>query len=78
MVHRKPMSVTLSGWYEVDDGLNPIDEIGENLNEIVCRLVKDDPENFGHTDMELELTLPDGDTKDVTRLVHRMVTCYDD
>ena len=38
------MSVTLSGWYEVDDGLNPIDEEGENLNEIVVRLIDEDPD----------------------------------
>ena len=72
------MSVALCGWYEVENGLEPVDQEGENLNEIVCRLVEEDPENFGHTDMELELTFPDGETKDVTRLVHRMVTCYDD
>jgi len=66
------MSVVLSGWYEVEDGLNPIDEQGENLNEIVCRLVSGDPD-FGHTDMELELTFSDGHTKDVAQLVHRLV-----
>lgn len=71
------MSVVLSGWYEVEDGLNPIDEHGENLNEIVCRLVGEDPENFGFTDMELELIFSDGHTKDVAQLVHRMVTCND-
>ena len=66
------MSVTLSGWYEVDDGLNPIDEEGENLNEIVVRLIDEDPD-FGHTDMELELIFEDGHTKDVAQLVHRLV-----
>ena len=66
------MPVTLSGWYEVDDGLSTVDEIGENLNEIVCRLVDEDPD-FGHTDMELELIFSDGHTKDVAQLVRRLV-----
>ena len=66
------MSVTLSGWYEVDNGLNTIDETGENLNEVVCRLVERDTD-FGHTDMELELIFEDGHTKDVTQLVHRLI-----
>ena len=66
------MSVALCGWYEVENGLEPVDQEGENLNEIVCRLVDEDPD-FGHTDMELELTYQNGDTKDVTQLVHRLV-----
>jgi len=66
------MSVALCGWYEVENGLEPVDQEGENLNEIVCRLVKEDPD-FGHTDMELELTYANGDTKDVTSLVHRLI-----
>jgi len=55
-----------------------LDETGANLNEIVVRLVQNDVENFGHTDMELELHLPDGEIKCVESLVQRMVTCYDD
>ena len=72
------MSVALTGWYETEGGFEPVDQEGENLNEIVCRLAESDPENFGHTDMELELTLPNNEIKDVTSLVHRMLTCYDD
>jgi hypothetical protein len=71
------MSVVLTGWYETEQGATLVDETGENLNEIVCRLVESDVENFGHTDMELELHLPDGEVKLVEHLVHRMVTCHD-
>ena len=71
------MSVILTGWYETEEGAVMLDETGENLNEIVVRLVQNDVENFGHTDMELELHLPDGEIKCVEQLVHRMVTCYD-
>ena len=72
------MSVILTGWYETDEGAVMLDETGANLNEIVVRLVQNDVENFGHTDMELELHLPDGEVKCVEMLVQRMVTCYDD
>lgn len=72
------MSVVLTGWYEVEEGVVMLDETGANLNEIVVRLVQNDVENFGHTDMELELHLPDGEIKCVESLVRRMVTCYDD
>lgn len=71
------MSVILTGWYEDEQGAVMLDETGENLNEIVCRLVENDPENFGHTDMELELHMPDGEIKCVEHIVQRMVTCYD-
>ncbi len=64
--------IVLSGWYETEGGLMPIDEEGKNLNEVVCRLQKED-EDFGHTDMELELELENGDTKDVSKMVYRMV-----
>ena len=72
------MSVILTGWYETEEGAVMLDETGANLNEIVVRLVQNDVENFGHTDMELELRLPDGEIKCVESLVQRMVTCYDD
>ena len=70
------MSVILTGWYEIETGAVMIDETGDNLNEIVCRLTERD-EDFGHTDMELELHLPDGEIKCVEDLVYRMVTCHD-
>ena len=66
------MSVILTGWYEIDTGAVMIDETGENLNEIVCRLAERD-EDFGHTDMELELHLPNGEIKLVEETVARMV-----
>ena len=66
------MSVILTGWYEVDTGAVMIDETGDNLNEIVCRLTERD-EDFGHTDMELELHLPNGEIKLVEETVARMV-----
>jgi len=50
----------------------PINEEGHSLNEIVCRLQKDD-EDFGHTDMDLELLLPNGDIKNVNSMVYRIV-----
>ena len=65
--------VILDGWYETEGGLLPIYEEGTSLNEIVYRLQKDD-EDFGHTDMELELELENGDTKDVSKMVYRMVS----
>lgn len=71
------MSLILTGWYESEQGAVILDETGENLNEIVCRLVERDSENFGQTDMELELHMPDGEVKCVESLVHRMVNCYD-
>ena len=66
------MSVILTGWYEVETGVVIVDETGENLNEIVCRLTERD-EDFGHTDMELELHLPNGEIKLVEETVARMV-----
>lgn len=71
------MSVILTGWYEIETGVVMVDETGDNLNDIVCRLIERD-QDFGHTDMELELHLPDGEIKCVEQMVHRMVTCYDD
>jgi len=70
------MTVILTGWYETETGVEMIDETGENLNEIVCRLIEHD-QDFGHTDMELELHLPDGEIKCIEDLVQRMVTCSD-
>ena len=67
------MSVVLTGWYETDEGVVMLDETGANLNEIVVRLVQNDVENFGHTDMELELHLPNGVVKLVEETVRRMV-----
>ena len=62
----------LNGWYDTEGGAMPVNEEGHSLNEIVCRLKKDD-EDFGHTDMDLELLLHNGDTKNVTTMVYRMV-----
>ena len=46
----------LNGWYDTEGGAMPVNEEGHSLNEIVCRLKKDD-EDFGHTDMDLELPI---------------------
>ncbi len=62
----------LNGWYDTEGGAMPINEEGHSLNEIVCRLQKDD-EDFGHTDMDLELLLPNGDIKNVNSMVYRIV-----
>jgi len=62
----------LNGWYETDKGEMPVNEEGHSLNEIVCRLQKDD-EDFGQTDMDLELLLPNGDIKNVNDMVYRIV-----
>jgi len=67
------MSIILTGWYETETGVEMLDETGDNLNDVVCRLMERDPENFGHTDMELELHLPDGEIKCVEDLVYRIV-----
>ena len=66
-------SVILTGWYETDNGAVMLDETGSSLNEIVCRLQRRD-RDFGHTDMELEVNLPDGTIKFVEDTVSRIVT----
>ena len=49
-----------------------VNEEGFCLSSIVARMQMMD-DDFGHTDMELELTYANGDTKDVTSLVHRLI-----
>ena len=66
-------SVILTGWYEADNGVVMLDETGSSLNEIVCRLQHRDSD-FGHTDMELEVHLPDGTIKFVEDTVSRIVS----
>lgn len=62
----------LQGWYETEAGAILVNDQGFCLSAIVTRLQMMD-EDFGHTDMELELTLPDGTVKNVEHLVYRMV-----
>jgi len=69
----KDHSVILTGWYETDNGMEMVDETGSSLNEIVCRLQRRDSD-FGHTDMELEVHLPDGTIKFVEDTVSRIVS----
>ena len=69
----KDHSVILTGWYETDNGAVMLDETGSSLNEIVCRLQRKDSD-FGHTDMELEVHLPDGTIKFVEDTVSRFVS----
>ena len=66
-------NVILTGWYETDNGAVMLDETGSSLNEIVCRLQRMDSD-FGHTDMELEVHLPDGTIKFVEDTVSRIVS----
>ena len=66
-------SVILTGWYETDNGVVMLDETGTSLNEIVCRLQSKDSD-FGHTDMELEVHLPDGTIKFAEDTVSRIVS----
>ena len=66
-------SVILTGWYETDNGVVMLDETGSSLNEIVCRLQSKDSD-FGHTDMELEVHLPDGTIKFAEDTVSRIVS----
>jgi len=66
-------SVILTGWYETDNGIVMLDETGSSLNEIVCRLQRRDSD-FGHTDMELEVHLPDGTIKFAEDTVSRIVS----
>jgi hypothetical protein len=49
-----------------------LDESGHCLADIVAQLQRVD-EDFGHTDMELELHLPNGEIKEVEKIVARMV-----
>mgnify|MGYP003130246118 FL=1 len=69
----KDHSVILTGWYETDNGAVMLDETGSSLSEIVCRLQSMDSD-FGHTDMELEVHLPDGTIKFVEDTVSRIVS----
>tara|TARA_R100000353_G_scaffold151967_1_gene110282 strand:- start:673 stop:897 length:225 start_codon:yes stop_codon:yes gene_type:complete len=68
-------SVILTGWYYPMGAEKPVmlDETGSSLNEIVCRLQRMDSD-FGHTDMELEVHLPDGTIKFVEDTVSRIVS----
>ena len=66
-------SVILTGWYETDNGVVMLYETGSSLNEIVCRLQSKDSD-FGHTDMELEVHLPDGTIKFAEDTVSRIVS----
>jgi|TARA_A100001011_G_C14078403_1_gene743419 hypothetical protein len=66
-------NVILTGWYETDNGAVMLDETGSSLNEIVCRLQRRDSD-FGHTDMELEVHLPDGTIKFAEDTVSRIVS----
>ena len=68
-------SVILTGWYRPMGVKEPVmlDETGSSLNEIVCRLQRMDSD-FGHTDMELEVHLPDGTIKFVEDTVSRIVS----
>jgi len=66
------MTYILTGWYETDNGAVMLDESGHCLSDIVAQLQRND-EDFGHTDMELELHLPNGEIKTVEETVARMV-----
>ena len=65
--------ITLTGWYETDEGYMPVHLEGHALKDLVHRLRDMDPENFGYTDMELEVYDGIGDVVDVTERVYRMV-----
>ena len=62
----------LTGWYEGEQGAILVNEEGFCLSSIVARMQMMD-DDFGHTDMELELELPTGVVKDANPLVCRMV-----
>lgn len=62
----------LTGWYEGEVGAILVNEQGFCLSAIVARMQMMDAD-FGHTDMELELELPDGFVKPIQELVYRMV-----
>ena len=68
--------VVLEGWFETENGIEPIHETGSSLNEIVIELQKYD-DDFGHTAMEFELHLPSGRIKSVEEtnaLIQRIVS----
>lgn len=65
--------ITLTGWYEVDEGCMNVHIEGHDLLSLVRRLREADPENFGYTDMELEVCDGIGDVTDVTDQVYIMV-----
>jgi hypothetical protein len=66
------MTYILTGWYETDNGAVMLDESGHCLADIVAQIQFRD-EDFGHTDMELELHLPSGNVKCVEDIVYRLV-----
>ena len=66
------MTYILTGWYETDNGVVMLDESGHCLSDIVAQLQRVD-EDFGHTDMGLELHLPYGEMKTSEETVARMV-----
>lgn len=65
--------ITLTGWYETDEGYLMLHIEGHDLLSLVRRLREADPENFGYTDMELEVCDGIGDVTDVTDQVYIMV-----
>ena len=66
------MTYILTGWYETDNGAVMLDESGHCLADIVAQIQFRD-EDFGHTDMELELHLPSGSVKCVEDTVYRLI-----
>lgn len=66
------MTYILTGWYETDNGAMMLDESGHCLADIVAQIQFRD-EDFGHTDMELELHLPSGNVKCVEDIVYRLI-----
>jgi len=66
------MTYILTGWYETDNGAVMLDESGHCLADIVAQIQFRD-EDFGHTDMELELHLPSGNVKCVEDIVCRLI-----
>jgi hypothetical protein len=66
------MTYILTGWYETDNGAVMLDESGHCLADIVAQIQFRD-EDFGHTDMELELHLPSGNVKCVEDIVYRLI-----
>jgi len=67
------MEIIITGWYESENGAIMVDETGSSLSEVVSRLMRRDPESFGHTDCEFELHLPDGSIKLVENKIMEMV-----
>lgn len=62
--------MTLTGWYETENGYMNVHIEGHSFEELVIRLRDMDPENFGYTDMELEVCIGDKDPVDVTNRVY--------